>query len=79
MVLALCPYHRDFTEFSHLGHSVFAYHLQRRNSPTLLAVDTNVWGYYTILRYELVAFILNAKGVWDFCLGGLNFFFCKIS
>ncbi|GAA9927222.1 hypothetical protein VN0858_03690 [Helicobacter pylori] len=33
--------------------------------PTL---DTNVQGYYN----KLVAFIPNAKDVWDFCLGGFK-------
>ncbi|GAA9742329.1 hypothetical protein VN0139_09110 [Helicobacter pylori] len=28
------------------------------------------WGYYN----KLAAFIPNAKGVWDFCLGGFKIF-----
>ncbi|GAA8978808.1 hypothetical protein VN0280_04490 [Helicobacter pylori] len=37
----------------------------------LTTLDTNVWGYYN----KLAAFTLNAKGVWDFCLGGLKKYF----
>ncbi|WP_187903613.1 hypothetical protein [Helicobacter pylori] len=70
MVLTLCPYSRDFTEFELQRIPIgLTHHISKG---VTLRTSYARYECMEILYHELVAFIPNAKDDWDFCLGGLN-------